>query len=491
MAVTVNNKINLENIKAIVFDWDGTLFNNVPAIRAATQTVLERFNADYPGDVAINEFMDLMTEMNENNLPTILLNHYKILNRIPFFNDLSYLQKLQVLFMIYSKFKQYSEFSQLYTGTQELIKYLAQKFDLALLTSSKRDEITETLEKYGIVNYFKSILTTDEIKNPKPNPEGIMKTIQQLNYHPENVLYVGDSATDILTAKAARVPSIAISNGLISRQNLMEYEPNFVCDHVTDLAQFFDLPKISVDTKMDEELTIDYHAEKIKSYVKEDFNFFSLLQEVLPRELRFDAVQAGKIIQDPLGFIGAIIQDGITRYTRGEIELKNQFTVFSNTEEDLLKCLGLIIIHFVNERSNNIIKNLIENPVTKVPSALTATGLKLSYQYFYPNDYKIRFQNLFLKLFGKIIPTESLDKLQEMDTTTFANSVLDGCELALHDLGLSRVRNLDFKPIKPISNGLSSLILEGPSKLVQGIWRRVTDISQDILDKDFRKYPED
>ncbi|NVM55689.1 MAG: HAD family hydrolase, partial [Candidatus Helarchaeota archaeon] len=336
MALTVNNNIKLNNIKAIVFDWDGTLFNNVPAIRAATQNVLERFNAEYPGDLAINEFMDLMTEMNENNLPVILLNHYKILNDIPFFKDLQYLQKLQVLFMIYSKYKQYSEFSQLYTGTQELIKNLSQKYDLAILTSSKREEIVETLEKYGIMNYFKSILTMDDIRNPKPNPEGIRKTIQQLNYLPENVLYVGDSATDILTARAANVPSIAISNGLIPRQNLMEYNPNLVCDHVTELAQFFDLPKIPIDTKLDRERTIDYHAEKIKSYVKEEFNFFGLLQEVLPSELKFDAVQVGRIIRDPLGFIGAVIQDGITRYTRGEIELKNQFAVFSNVEEDLL-----------------------------------------------------------------------------------------------------------------------------------------------------------
>ncbi len=489
MAITINNNINLEKIKAIVFNWDGTLFNNIPAIRAATQNILQRFDVDYPGNVAINEFMDLMTEMNENNLPTILLNHYKIINNIPFFNDLSYLQKLQVLFLIYSKFKQYSEFSQPYTGIEELIRYLTQKFDLAILTSSKRDEITESLEKYGILNYFKAILTMDEIKNPKPNPEGIRKSIQQLNCLPENVLYIGDSASDILTAKAAKVPSIAISNGLISRQDLIEYGPNLVCDHITDLTQFFDLPEISVDTKLDREHTIDYHAEKIKSYVKEDFNFFSLLAEVLPPELRFDARQVRIIIQDPLGFIGAVIQDGIARYTRGEIELKKQFTEFSNSEEDLLTCLGLIIIHFVNERSNNLVKKLIRNPLAKITATLTAIGLKLSYQYFYPNDYKNRFQNLFLKLFGKFIPNESLEKLQKMDTDLFANSVLDGCELALYDLGLPKLGSVDSKRIKPISQSFAGMILNGPNKLLQGLWKRVTDISQDIFENDFRNYP--
>lgn len=491
MAITVNNQVNIGNIKAIVFDWDGTLFNNVPALRAATQNVLERINTENADKVSIDEFLELMTEINENNLPSILLNHYKILNNLPIFKDLVYLQKLQVLFMIYTKYKQYSEVSQLYTGTKELLTQLSEKFDLAILTSSKREEIIQALEKFGILNYFKSILTLDEIKNPKPNPDGINRAIQQLHYLPENILYVGDSARDILTARAANVSSIAISSGFISRQNLMEYKPNLIVDHVTELTQFFNLPEISVDKQIDQEKTIDYHAEKIKDYVKEEFNFFSLLQEVLPVEMKFDAHQTEKIIHDPLGFIGAILQDGITRYTRGEVELRKQFEAFSNGEDDLLKCLGLIIIHFVNERSNNLVTKLIKNPATRISSRITALGLKVAYNYVYPSEYKKNFQNLFLKLFGEIIPAESLKKLQGMETTIFTDSVLDGCELALYDLGLPKLRNLDFKTIKPLSNSFSSLIFSGPIVLGQKIWKRLNVIAQDIMDNDFRKYPEE
>ena len=491
MAITVNDQVNLGNIKAIVFDWDGTLFNNVSAIKAATQNVLERINTENADKVSIDEFLELMAEINENNLPSILLNHYKILGNLPIFKDLSYLQKLQVLFMIYSKYREYSEVSQLYSGTKELLTQLAQKFDLAILTSSKREEIVQTLEKFGILSYFKSILTLDEVKNPKPHPEGIKMAIQQLHYLPENILYVGDSAMDILTAKAAHVPSIAISSGLLSRQNLMAYKPNLIVDHVTELTQFFNLPEIPVDMLIDREKPIDYHAEKIKSYVKEDFNFFSLLQEVLPSEMKFDALQTEKIIKDPLGFIGAILQDGITRYTRGEIELRQQFEAFSNVEDDLLKCLGLIIIHFVNERSNNVVDKLIKNPATKISSRITALGLKVAYNYIYPSEYKKNFQILFLKLFNKIIPAESLKKLQEMETSAFTTSVLDGCELALYDLGLPKLRNVEFKTIKPLSNSFSSLIFSGPILLGQRIWKRLNAIAQDIMENDFRKYPED
>jgi HAD superfamily hydrolase (TIGR01509 family) len=491
MATTINDQVNLGNIKAIFFDWDGTLFNNVSAIKAATQNVLERINTENADKVSIDEFLELMTEINENNLPSILLNHYKILSNLPIFKDLSYLQKLQVLFMIYSKYKEYSEVSQLYSGTKELLTQLSQKFDLVILTGSKREEIIQALEKFGILNYFKSILTLDDVKYPKPHPEGIRKAIKQLHYLPENILYVGDSAMDILRAKAANMPSIAISSGLVSRQNLMEYKPNLIVDHVTELTQFFNLPEIPIDKLIDQEKTIDYHAEKIKDYVKEEFNFFSLLQEVLPTEMKFDGLQTEKIIRDPLGFIGAILQDGITRYTRGEVELRHQFEAFLNVEEDLLKCLGLIIIHFVNERSNNLVTKLIKNPATRISSRVTALGLKVAYNYVYPSEYKKNFQSLFLKLFGEIIPAESMTKLQGMETTVFTNSVLDGCELALYDLGLPKLRNLDFKTIKPLSNSFSSLIFSGPMVLGQKIWKKLNVIAQDIMENDFRKYPEE
>jgi HAD superfamily hydrolase (TIGR01509 family) len=446
---------------------------------------------EFPDEGSVEEIRNLMERIHENNLPAILLNHYEILNDIPYFSKLSYLQKLQVLFMIYTKYKEYNEISDLYAGTKELLEQLSQKYDLVVLSSSKREEMVETLEKFGILNYFKRVFTTANVNYPKPHPDCIRSMIKKMNYHPTNVLYIGDSAQDIASARAVNMPSVAISSGLIPKQSLMEYSPNLICDHITELTHFFDLPQILVDPKVDREKTIDYHAEKIKSLVKEEFNFFSLLQTVLPAELKFEGKQVRRILQDPLGFIGAIITDGIAQYTRGEIELQTQFMEFAHKEEDLLKCLGLIIIHFVNERSNNILKRIIENPMTKIfsLSTITAFGIKVAYQHLYPNDYKERFRSLFLKFFSSFIPDESLERLQELDCGAFTSSVLDGCELALYDLGLPKVKNLEFKTIQPLSLSFSNLLLKAPTMALQEAWRQILHISQDILENDFRFYP--
>jgi hypothetical protein len=132
---------------------------------------------------------------------------------------------------------------------------------------------------------------------------------------------------------------------------------------------------------------------------------------------------------------------------------------------------------------------MVQNPLTKLPSLITGAGLKITYQYLYPLDFKERFRSLFLKLFGRVIPAESLMKLQELDATTFTNSVVDGCELALYDLGLPKLRNFEFfKSLTPLSLSFSSLLLQFPSGFIQRLWKKVTEISQDILEKDFRRY---
>ena len=63
MAILSNQFIKIDEKKAIIFDWDGTLYNNVPAIKTATQDVLTQFEIDHDVDEAVSEFLDLMEKI--------------------------------------------------------------------------------------------------------------------------------------------------------------------------------------------------------------------------------------------------------------------------------------------------------------------------------------------------------------------------------------------------------------------------------------------
>jgi len=486
MAILSNQYIKIEEKKAIIFDWDGTLYNNVPAIKTATQDVLTQFEIDHPVDDAVGEFLDLMEKMDTSDLSKVVLNSYKLLEEISFIRNLSYTEKLQALFMIYSRYKRYSENSVLYTGAKELVVQLAEKFDLAIYTSSKRKSIQKLLKKFGMSNYFKAVLSVDDVTNPKPHPEGIFRTMKELNHDAKNIIYIGDLKTDIVAARAANVNSIAVSNGLIRQEELLLEQPDVLLNHITELTHIFRLPDIKVDMESEKKMDMTYHATRIKSVVQEDFHFFELLKQVSPRKLEAEHVH--RIVMDPLGYVGAIIIDGINKYSQGEVNFTTELDAFSGMEEDMLKCLGLILIHFVNERSKNIIGRIVGNKLTGPGASFAMSVFNFAHTNMYPEEYKERFKNILRGLFQRILPDDSYAVLDEMDAKTFSNCVLEGAELALIDLGLKKPQKLDF-PMREILFTPINYLLKIPNKIYTEISGRFKEVAGDILENEFRHLP--
>ena len=225
---------------------------------------------------------------------------------------------------------------------------------------------------------------------------------------------------------------------------------------------------------------------KIKSYVSEEFNLFQLLSDVFPKRLEVEHVKA--IIHDPLGFIGAILEDGITQYTRGEFELSSELDVFTGIEEDLLRCLGLIIIHFVNERSNNLIERTVGSSLSRIPSQLLFGLVKFTLRDFIPEEYKLNFRRVFLGLFQRIIPEEIYVKLEDVDSNRFTNYVLEGCESALIDLGFEGSKSLNI-PGSDLLLRPFNYILKGINRLFEGFYSHYRELALDIFENDLRHLP--
>jgi len=227
-------------------------------------------------------------------------------------------------------------------------------------------------------------------------------------------------------------------------------------------------------------------GKKIKTFVREEFNLFELLSNVIPKNL--EAEHVIKIIRDPLGFIGAITEDIITNYTHGEFELSSELDVFLGLEEDLLRCLGLIIIHFVNERSNSFIKRIVDNQLLDIPSRAFLGFLKLSLKSLYPEGYKENFKTFFLGLFQRIIPKDIYDELETLNSNEFTNYVLEGCELALIDLGFKKSIDINI-PMNELAFRPFNFILKVVNQTFEGIYDRIREMALDIIENDFRRLP--
>jgi HAD superfamily phosphatase len=114
-------------------------------------------------------------------------------------------------------------FSKFYWGTPEhpgnvrnekhivspkQIERWAKRYELNLFTGRTRQEFTYTFAKWAGTKHFRMVVTMDDVKEIKPNPEGLYKILAHRD--PATALYLGDNIDDALAARDAGVPFMAI-----------------------------------------------------------------------------------------------------------------------------------------------------------------------------------------------------------------------------------------------------------------------------------------
>jgi phosphoglycolate phosphatase len=96
-------------------------------------------------------------------------------------------------------------------GLRELLQALRPHFGLAVATN-RSNTIGDVLERFGLTEFFDIVVSSLDVKNPKPHPEAIFKILDFFGIEPDKCVYVGDSEVDYEVCQAAGVPFIAYKN---------------------------------------------------------------------------------------------------------------------------------------------------------------------------------------------------------------------------------------------------------------------------------------
>lgn len=109
---------------------------------------------------------------------------------------------------------------------------------LGLVTSKNRQGSLRGLGVAGIADAFELIVSADDVANPKPHPEPVLRALEALGAAPGESVYVGDSVHDLESGRAAGVATAAVVWGAAPRDALAAAEP----DHwIETAAGFVDL----------------------------------------------------------------------------------------------------------------------------------------------------------------------------------------------------------------------------------------------------------
>lgn len=88
------------------------------------------------------------------------------------------------------------------------LRRLAKSAELSLFTGRTSRELDYTFERCRTRPFFKQIVTVEDVKRPKPDPEGLLKILAGRD--PETAVYVGDNVDDAKAAQAANIPFVGI-----------------------------------------------------------------------------------------------------------------------------------------------------------------------------------------------------------------------------------------------------------------------------------------
>lgn len=132
-----------------------------------------------------------------------------------------------------------TESSSFFPGALALAREWKRRgYKLAIVTTKYHHRIEAILQKYQESGLFDVIVGGDEVKYPKPDPQGIFHVLGEWDLSKEEVLYVGDSLVDARTAQAAGVDFAGVTTGTTAKEEMDDYP------HVGVFAGLEELNKI-------------------------------------------------------------------------------------------------------------------------------------------------------------------------------------------------------------------------------------------------------
>lgn len=123
-----------------------------------------------------------------------------------------------------------------YPGVVDALDRLqAAGFLLAVCTNKTEALSRLLLGALGLTPRFAAICGQDTFGVMKPDPRHLTETIALAGGDPDQAIMVGDSRTDIDTAKAAGIPVVAVDFGYTDR-HVREFDPSVVISHFEELT---------------------------------------------------------------------------------------------------------------------------------------------------------------------------------------------------------------------------------------------------------------
>src|SRR5699024_6930301 len=134
--------------------------------------------------------------------------------------------------------KHHNDYVTLFPNVKETLDLLYENGkQLGIVSAKMRPGVELGLEVTGIKKYFKTIVSVDDIVNPKPHPEPVLKAMKNLQGEPNTSIMVGDNYHDIESGKNAGVQTVAVAWSVKGEEYLQQFKPTYMIEDMREILE--------------------------------------------------------------------------------------------------------------------------------------------------------------------------------------------------------------------------------------------------------------
>ena len=190
----------------ILFDLDGTLIDSTDAIVSTFHHSFDVHNTKQPSDEAISSLIGYPLDIMFARLG---VDETKVWDYVNTYKE------------------RYRQISTLQTKLLECATEAVQKANeiatLGIVTTKTGEYSKVLMEHFGLMDYFDVLIGREDVQNPKPDAEPILKAMRALKYENQEVWMIGDTKLDLIAATNAKIKSIGVVSGYDDKETLLQY----------------------------------------------------------------------------------------------------------------------------------------------------------------------------------------------------------------------------------------------------------------------------
>lgn len=212
-------------VKGVVFDLDGTLIDTIEGLANSVNAAMDFYS--FP-----NHSIEKYRTFVGNGVG-------KLVERALPEGKKNLLEEARKVFE-----KHYAEtmldILPVYDGIEELLKYLVKNNIKIAVNTNKMDVFAKPMIKKVFGDIFCEVLGEVSEFPRKPSPDGVNYLLGKMDLSCDECLYIGDSQVDIKTARNAKIRCVSVTWGFVTREVLIENEPEIMVDHPREIIDLIE-----------------------------------------------------------------------------------------------------------------------------------------------------------------------------------------------------------------------------------------------------------